>query len=283
MPIDWFTVIAQTVNFLILLWLLKRFLYHPIINGLNKRETEIAQILSAANDKNQQAEALQAEYQLKLSQIEKQRSEIIRQSNQEAKDERQKLLALAQQEAADILANRLQGIEQDMQSLQQEVVTKSMQEVYATCRKVLRDLADSDVQNLMFDKLLLQLTIMDSKQHAEIDKAINSNLHISIHSTFALSAAQKNALQQWFIKTYSKDNAEAIKFIYTLNPELICGIEVIFDGWKIPWSAHNYLNLLKESINHQIPKTSSLDLTDDLADDETKFDASKSPNTDEIK
>ncbi|MBU2878250.1 F0F1 ATP synthase subunit delta [Aliiglaciecola lipolytica] len=283
MPIDWFTVIAQTVNFLILLWLLKRFLYHPIINGLNKRETKIAQILSAANDKNQQAEALQAEYQLKLSQIEKQRSEIIRQSNQEAKDERQKLLALAQQEAADILANRLQGIEQDMQSLQQEVVIKSMQEVYATCRKVLRDLADSDVQNLMFDKLLLQLTIMDSKQHAEIDKAVNSNLHISIHSTFALSAAQKNTLQQWFIKTYSKDNAEAIKFIYTLNPELICGIEVIFDGWKIPWSAHNYLNLLKESINHQIPKTSSLDLTDDLADDETKFDASKSPNTDEIK
>ncbi|GAA6183805.1 F0F1 ATP synthase subunit B [Aliiglaciecola sp. NS0011-25] len=279
MPIDWFTVIAQTVNFLILLWLLKRFLYHPIINGLNKRETKIAQILSAANDKNQQAEALQAEYQLKLSQIEKQRSEIIRQSNQEAKDERQKLLALAQQEAADILANRLQGIEQDMQSLQQEVVIKSMQEVYATCRKVLRDLADSDVQNLMFDKLLLQLTIMDSKQHAEIDKAINSNLHISIHSTFALSAAQKNALQQWFIKTYSKDNAEAIKFIYTLNPELICGIEVIFDGWKIPWSAHNYLNLLKENINHQIPKTSSLD----LADDETQFDASKSPNTDEIK
>ena len=42
MRIDWFTVIAQVVNFLILMWLLKRFLYKPILNAIDAREQRIA-------------------------------------------------------------------------------------------------------------------------------------------------------------------------------------------------------------------------------------------------
>ena len=42
MLIDWFTVVAEIVNFLILLWLLKRFLYKPVLNAMDKREATIA-------------------------------------------------------------------------------------------------------------------------------------------------------------------------------------------------------------------------------------------------
>ncbi|NLX99005.1 MAG: hypothetical protein GXY83_22905 [Rhodopirellula sp.] len=37
MPIDWFTVAAQVVNFLILVWLLKRFLYKPILHAIARK------------------------------------------------------------------------------------------------------------------------------------------------------------------------------------------------------------------------------------------------------
>ncbi|MEP4892101.1 MAG: F0F1 ATP synthase subunit B [Aliiglaciecola sp.] len=255
MPIDWFTVIAQTVNFLILLWLLKRFLYHPIINGLNKRETKIAQILSDAKAKNEQAEALQEQYQLKLKQIEKQRSEIINTANQEAKAKRQELLDIAQQEAAEILETRLHSIEQEIQALQQQVVQRSMQEVFSTSQKILNELADSELQTLMFNKLLLQLNTLDKEQHAQFSKALNATTApIHIHSTFELTSAQKSQLQQWVEETYSSDSVEALEFNYTINRELICGIEVIFDGWKIPWSTQNYLNSMQENLQHQLPK-----------------------------
>ena len=46
MLIDWFTVSAQVVNFLILVWLLKRFLYRPILNAIDAREKRIAKELS---------------------------------------------------------------------------------------------------------------------------------------------------------------------------------------------------------------------------------------------
>jgi F-type H+-transporting ATPase subunit b len=37
MLIDWFTVGAQVLNFLILVWLLKRFLYGPILDAIDAR------------------------------------------------------------------------------------------------------------------------------------------------------------------------------------------------------------------------------------------------------
>ncbi len=48
MQIDWLTVIAQIVNFLILVWLLKRFLYQPVINAMDQREQRIAERLQKA-------------------------------------------------------------------------------------------------------------------------------------------------------------------------------------------------------------------------------------------
>ena len=48
MEVDWFTVIAQILNFLVLVWLLKRFLYKPVLNAIDEREKKIASELEDA-------------------------------------------------------------------------------------------------------------------------------------------------------------------------------------------------------------------------------------------
>ena len=53
MLIDWFTVGAQALNFLILVWLMKHFLYKPILNAIDAREKLIATELADAAAKNQ--------------------------------------------------------------------------------------------------------------------------------------------------------------------------------------------------------------------------------------
>ena len=55
MHINWFTVIAQLVNFALLVWLMKRFLYAPVLAAIDAREKKITAQLTAA--KTQQAEA----------------------------------------------------------------------------------------------------------------------------------------------------------------------------------------------------------------------------------
>ena len=55
MLIDWFTVGAQALNFLILVWLLKRFLYKPILHAIDEREKRIAKELADADAKKAEA------------------------------------------------------------------------------------------------------------------------------------------------------------------------------------------------------------------------------------
>ena len=56
MLIDWFTVGAQVVNFLILVWLLKRFLYRPILDAIDAREKRIARVLADTDAKKAAAQ-----------------------------------------------------------------------------------------------------------------------------------------------------------------------------------------------------------------------------------
>ena len=56
MLIDWFTVGAQALNFIILVWLLKRFLYKPILNAVDAREKRIAAELADADAKKAEAQ-----------------------------------------------------------------------------------------------------------------------------------------------------------------------------------------------------------------------------------
>jgi F-type H+-transporting ATPase subunit b len=65
MLIDWFTVGAQVLNFLILVWLLKRFLYKPILHAIDEREKRIAKELADADAKKAEAEKERDEFQHK--------------------------------------------------------------------------------------------------------------------------------------------------------------------------------------------------------------------------
>ncbi|MEI8631780.1 hypothetical protein P4S72_06080 [Vibrio sp. PP-XX7] len=69
MLIDWFTVIAQVINFLILVWLLKRFLYRPILDAIDAREKRIADELADADEKRDEAVQQREEFHQKEHQI----------------------------------------------------------------------------------------------------------------------------------------------------------------------------------------------------------------------
>ena len=56
MNIDWFTLSAQIVNFLILLVLLRKFLYGPLRNVMQKREEKVTSRLEEARRKLDEAE-----------------------------------------------------------------------------------------------------------------------------------------------------------------------------------------------------------------------------------
>ena len=84
MLIDWFTVGAQALNFLILVWLLRRFLYKPILHAIDAREKRIATELADADAKKAEAQRERDEFQHKNEEFDQQRAALLRQATDEA-------------------------------------------------------------------------------------------------------------------------------------------------------------------------------------------------------
>src|SRR5471032_2465585 len=99
MLIDWFTVAAQALNFLLLVWLLKRFLYRPVLAAIDEREKRIAAQLQDAEKKKAEALKEQTDFQHKNEEFDKQRSALLLETTNAAKTEREKLLGAARQDS----------------------------------------------------------------------------------------------------------------------------------------------------------------------------------------
>ena len=98
MLIDWFTVVAQIVNFLVLVALMKHFLYGPLVAAIDAREKRIAARLAEAEKKNQEADApVSSRCALEAEQLAREREQMLAEARQEADRQRDEMLEKARE------------------------------------------------------------------------------------------------------------------------------------------------------------------------------------------
>jgi F-type H+-transporting ATPase subunit b len=141
MLIDWFTICAQAINFLILVWLMKHFLYKPILNAIDAREKRIAAELADADTQKAQAQKERDEFQHKNADFDQQRTALLSKATDEANAERLRLLDAARKASDALSARRQETLRNDAHNLNQAITRLTQQEVFAITRKALADLA----------------------------------------------------------------------------------------------------------------------------------------------
>lgn len=255
MPFDWFTIAAQIINFSVLLWLLRRFLYQPILNSLDTREMRLKKIVEEANTKNADAEQRQIVCQHKEAELEQQRAAIMQKAETEAKQQRIKLVACAQQDADEILHKRLESMQSVLRNLEHEVLSQSIEEVYATTAKILDDLADVKLEQAIVDKFLSQLKELRGKHYERLKEAMQNAEHLVVRSAFALNDEYKTDIKRTLTELLSKQKQPNITLDFVCVPKLIAGVELSVGGWKLAWSTHDHLKKLQDRVNEvlQLP------------------------------
>jgi F-type H+-transporting ATPase subunit b len=249
MKIDWFTVIAQIINFLILVWLLKRFLYKPILNAIDEREKKIASELEDAKQKEEKAEKEKAEFKQKNNSFNSERKKLMDKAVEEANEKSQELLEDARNEA-EALRSKLEKISKEAQeNLNHNIAQKTQQEVFAITRKTLADLASLDLEEQavhLFIKRLNELK-KEEKNHF-VEKFKSGSNQILVQSAFDLSEKQQTEIKNSVAKIIKNET----QFQFKTIPELIGGIELISNGFKMSWSISEYLNSLQKSISEMM-------------------------------
>ena len=149
MLIDWFTVVAQAINFLILVWLLKRFLYKPILHAIDEREKGIAAQLAEAEAKKAEAQKERDDFQHKNEAFDQERAALLKKATDEAKAERQRLLDEARKDADALRAKRQDALRTEQRNLNQDIIRWTQKQVFAITRKTLADLAGASLEERM--------------------------------------------------------------------------------------------------------------------------------------
>ncbi len=247
MLIDWFTVGAQAGNFLILVWLLKRFLYKPILAAVDTREKRIAAAIADAEAGKSLAQKERDEFRNKNEAFAAERAALFARAGEEAKAEGARLLAEARGAADALSAKRGETLKRDAANLHQAIVRRTRQEVFAVARKALADLAAVGLEERMAEVFIRRLGEMDGASKSVFAEGLRSAsvaTPVLVRSAFDLPAAPRAAIQQ----AVNGASAAEIPLRFEAAPDLVGGIELTANGQKVAWSISEYLASLEKSI-----------------------------------
>jgi len=256
MLIDWFTVSAQIVNFLILVWLLKRFLYKPILHAIEEREQRILRQLQEATMKRAEAQRERDDFQHKIEELDRQRHSLMTRAESDVAAERQRLLEQARQEFESLRSRLSEKWLADQASVRRDLTRCIQKEVFAIARRTLADLAAIPLEERIADLFVHRLRELEGEERGRFTAALKTARHPTrVRSAFELPQAQRAAIERAVEETLA---AEAL-LVFETAPEVLGGIELTTDGYKIAWSIAEYLGSLEKSLGDILERTNGAD------------------------
>ncbi len=245
MLIDWFTVGAQVLNFVVLVWLMKRFLYQPVLDAIAAREKRIADQITDAAAKQAQAASERKSFEDKNTAFDQQRAGLLGKAKADAKAEGQRLADEAQKAAAALAAQRQQLLATQAEHLQQAIAGRAAHEVFAVARKTLADLANVALEERMVEVFMRRLRELPAAAKDPLGAALKQRAEpVRVRSHFELPADQQAAIQDAVNVSFSAD----VPLRFETAADAVCGIELLAGGQKLAWSISEYLRDLEHEV-----------------------------------
>jgi F-type H+-transporting ATPase subunit b len=246
MKINWFTVIAQIINFFVLVWLLRRFLYKPVLKAIDERENKIASELKDAKAKETEAKKEQAEFLKRNEKFDQQKKKLMDNVIAETNGEREKLLEDARNEAAVLRSKLGKSLDAMQENLEHDIAQKTQEEVFAIARKTLKDLASMSLEEQSVNIFINRLKELKNEEKKKLTDAFKSGSDsILVQTAFDLPSKQQTEIKS----TVNEILGTKTQFQFKTVPKLISGIELTSNGYKLAWSISEYLSSIQKSIS----------------------------------
>jgi F-type H+-transporting ATPase subunit b len=229
LEINWSTFILEIVNFLVLVWILKRFLYRPVLNVIDRRRSEIAETLDNAQSQLTEAQTLQERYEGRLAAWEEERQQAHKELAREIEEQRSKqvseLRATLEREreksqVAD--ARRLADLRAQAEQSALELGAR-----FAT--RLLAQSATQDLQARLLDLSLTQLASLPAGHLAASGAPAGASEPIVVTSAFALTDAERTRVREAL--THVADGESRVEF--SQDPELLAGLSVSIGSYLL--------------------------------------------------
>lgn len=244
MEIDAFTVGAQVVNFLILVYLLKRFLYGPVIDAIEKRRGEITARVERAERKEAEAQEEARALRARREALEERADALLRDAEKEAEDRRSELLDEARREAEKARESWRETVRRERDVLLVELRERVGRQVHRTARRVLSDLTGTELDRRAAEVALERLAELPGEERSSFADAAREEGWVSLRSASELPETIVERVGAW-VESVTGDEIELRS---SVRPDVVCGLELRAGDRKIGWSAESYLEDLEREV-----------------------------------
>ena len=245
MLIDWFTVGAQVLNFVLLVWLMKRFLYQPVLDAIAAREKRIIGQIADAAAKESKAAADGKTFADKNTVFDEQRAGLLDKARADATAEGQRIADDAHKAATALANKREQALATQATQLQQLIAGRTAHEVFALARKTLTDLADVSLEERMTGVFIQRLDALPSPAKDQFAAALKQGSGAAlVRSHFSLPEDQQAAITKAVNAAFSAD----VALRFETAADAVCGIELSAGGHKVAWTIDGYLRDLEHDV-----------------------------------
>jgi F-type H+-transporting ATPase subunit b len=251
MHIDWFVFLAQIFNFLLLMYLLKRFLYGRILKAMDDREAKIAARFAEADELKAKAEGEARLYEKRNQSLNEKKEVMLNEATMAADAKRKELMEKVRVEVDAVKARWQDMLVREQDAFFYDLRQRAAKQLYATARKALSDLADADLEERIVDEFLRRVQALDEEKSAQLRKAISGGGNrVTIQSAFGIPAPRQAQIEEVLKKQIT--NGFTIRYLH--EPDVVSGIEMRVNGHKIAWSLNEYLETLVESLTETLQK-----------------------------
>lgn len=252
MQLDWLTLVAQVVNFLILLVLLHRFLYRPIMAVMADREREIAGRLEEAETAKERAESALSEAEEERRRLDERRRKLLDEARREADKQREKLLEEARREVDDRRDRWRRTLEREQRKQAAELERRIAALVSRSLRQAVESLASEKLAHAVERTFLERLRDLDDHRRAEIRDAAAGDAGAAVIRTAAEPEQARRERLEEAVRGLVGDDVE-IRF--ERDRELIDGVELAVGDHRLAWSLRDYLESLDNAVASRLRET----------------------------
>lgn len=251
MQIDYFTIAAQVVNFALLVFILKRILYRPLLNIMEERDKAIISRQKAAEDAKKDAQEEAESYRQKKEELSAEHEGLLVKAKDDAKKFRADLMEKAKDEVEETKLEWHRDLQRQKDDLITDLRKYSGEQLYAISKRSLRDLANEDLERQIMITFINRLRNLEESEREAIREFLRDPGEIIVvHSAFKVP----EDIQQKIKDALATHSEADIKIHFEIDDYLISGMVMSARNIEIGWNIAAYLDSLEADFSLWLEK-----------------------------
>ena len=225
MTVNWWTIALQAINFLVLVWLLTRFLYRPVRRIIEERKALVDQARAEAEKAKSDAETARRHYEEEKAKLTSERQAMLKKTHDELEEDRKKILGAAKAESDKILTAAKASIEDERRDAVQKIKSDVASLAAALAGRLLAASAAGSLSDVFLDTIEAKLKSLPEQERERLMKDLaGKDARLSVVTAAALAADE----QKRWSERLSKIFGSTVKLTFRADPEIIGGAKLDF-------------------------------------------------------